>query len=390
MSISRRTLIQSSAASALALPSLASARHQATPQNATPVADAADREARLLAAMEEHGIPGAVVLLDSPETGLWKTALGVADLETGEPMTVDMHMRIASITKTFTSTMILQLVDQGTIAMDDTLAALLPSQAGLPNADAITLRHLLTMQSGLPDYVSMENVLDGDPHATMTDEDVIGLIDGMDARFSPGQQSEYSNTNYILLGMIAREVTGTPWAELVQTGILDEVGLEHTSIPTGPELPDPSPRGYVYDMALLQTGTPSATPAPDALPTDMTLMNPTLPGAAGNMISTVDDLYTWMGVLLEGSLLSPELQADRLDFSDEGVIESPIGGMPYGLGLTQIMGAIGHDGGITGFRSSMLAVPETGETLITLANVIPTRDGQDPAEILMHALLADE
>ncbi len=121
----------------------------------------------------------------------------------------------------------------------------------------------------------------------------------------------------------------------------------------------------------------------------MTRINPYFPGAAGNMISTVDDLATWIRVLLDGSLLSPELQADRLDFSDEGIIGNGENGMAYGLGLTKVQDAIGHDGGITGFRSSMLAVPETGEILITLANVIPTRDGGDPAAVLMNALLGE-
>lgn len=393
MSLSRRTFLTSSTAgaAAVAIPSLAFARQQATPAGATPVVDPADLEARVLAAMEQHGIPGAIVLYDAPETGIWKAALGVANIETGEPMTTDMHMRIASITKTFTSTMILQLVDQGALAMDDTLASLLPSQASLPNADAITLRHLLTMQSGLPDYVSASAVLEEDPSADVTDEDLVALVADMDAEFAPGEDTRYSNTNYILLGMIATEVTGTPWAEIIQASILDEVGLANTLVPTGPELPAPSPRGYAYDLQYVLTGTPSATPMTGATlePTDVTLMNPGTPGAAGNMISTVDDLYTWMGALMDGSLLSPELQADRMDFSDERSMESPIGKQSYGLGLTQAAGAIGHDGGITGFRSSMQFWPDTGTTLITLANVIPTRDSQDPAAILISAVLGE-
>jgi D-alanyl-D-alanine carboxypeptidase len=388
MSISRRTFLTSSTAgavlAAMTLPSLAVAN-----QMETPITDASDREERLLSAMEQHGIPGAIVLLDSPETGLWKTALGVANLETGEPMTVDMHMRIGSITKTFSSTMILQLVDQGALAMDDTLATLLPSYRSLPNADTITLRHLLTMQSGLPDFINMSGVLDADPYATKTDHQMISLIETMNAEFSPGENSKYSNTNYILLGMIAREVTGTPWAELVQTGILDQVGLANTMIPTGPELPHPAPRGYDYGMMELTTGAPSATSAPEREPVDMTLSNPFSSGAAGNMISTVDDLHTWMGVLLDGSLLSPTLQDDRMDFSDEGFIGSPIGGMTYGLGLALKDGAVGHDGGIPGFRSVMGYLPERESTVIIMTNVVPTRDGQDPVPILMEAVLGE-
>lgn len=394
MSLTRRSLIQTAAgsiaASTLPLPAISSARQTPAPKIASPIADTPGREDRILAAMEAHGIPGAIILLDSPETGLWKSALGVADIETGEPMTTDMHMRIGSITKTFTATMILQLVDQDTLAMDDTLAALLPDQADLPNAESITLRHLLAMQSGLPEYVGLEGILDAGPDDTRTDDDIIALIRDMDAEFSPGERSMYSNTNYILLGMIAEAVTGSPWQELIQTGIIDAAGLAETSVPTGTTLPEPSPRGYVYDLDLLIAESPSATPDPQATPTDMTEINPAISGAAGNMISTVDDLQTWMRVLQDGSLLSPELQADRLDFSDEGVIESASGGMSYGLGLFQKNGAIGHDGGINGFRSSMLTWPETETTLIILTNVIPARDGQDPAAIVSNAVLGQD
>lgn len=355
-------------------------------QPASPAA-AAGLEERVLATMEQHGIPGAIVLLDSPETGLWKAALGVANLETGDPMTTDMHVRIGSITKTFTSTMILQMVDQGSLALDDTLAMLLPSQADLPNADTVTLRHLLTMQSGLPDYINMDSVVNADPYQSIPAEELIALIEGMDAEFSPGAQSAYSNTNYVLLGMIAEEATGTPWPELVQANILDEVGLAHTTMPTGPELPAPSPRGYDYGMSELLSGTPTATPDVDAMPTDMTLINTSVLGPAGGMISTLDDLQSWFDVLLNGTLLSPELQEDRLDLSDEGYIESPIGGMTYGLGLTLKDGGIGHDGGIYGFRSIMAFWPETESTLIAMTNVVPTRDGLDPTAILTEAIL---
>jgi D-alanyl-D-alanine carboxypeptidase len=391
MSMSRRTFISSSTAAATA--TAIAARHAgaqgATPSSATPMADAVERENRVLAAMEEHGIPGAIVLYDSPETGRWTAALGVADLEGGEPMTTDMHMRIGSITKTFTATMILQLVDQGALALDDTLASLLPSQSGLPNADAITLRHLLTMQSGIPDYINMEGVLTADPYETVPPEDLVALVADQAAEFAPGEGNRYSNTNYILLGMIAEEVTGTPWPELVQANILDEVGLAHTTIPDGPELPSPSPKGYDYGMMQMVTGEPGATPAPDAEPVDATLINTSVLGPAGNMIGTIADLHAWMRVLLDGSLLSPELQADRMDLSDEGFIESPIGGMTYGLGIAMKDGGIGHDGGITGFRSTMHFWPDTEETVITMTNVVPTADGQDPAPILIGAVLGD-
>src|SRR5690606_12683394 len=166
MSISRRSFISSSTTAAT-VAAVSTRRGNAQDATPSPVAGDPTREERVLAVMEKHNIPGAIVLHESPETGRWTAALGVADLETGKPMTTDTSMRIGSITKAFTATMILQPVDQGALALDDTLATLLPSQSGLPNADAITLRHLLTMQSGIPDYINMEGVLTADPYETV-------------------------------------------------------------------------------------------------------------------------------------------------------------------------------------------------------------------------------
>lgn len=405
MTMSRRTFMTSSAtglvASALAAPTLISANQTASPASATPSTINPDIDDVLLAAMEEHGIPGALVLVDSPETGKWSSALGVADISSGAPMTTDMHMRIGSITKTFTSTMVLQLIDQGALTLSDTLASLDPDLDFLQNADAITIRHLLSMQSGLPDYVQTDPVVEAsvnpDPDRVYTPDELLGYIADVPAEFTPGEDGMYSNTNYLVLSVVAEHLTGTPWRELIQTGILDEVGLADTSLPETPALPDPAPRGYAYALkdALTATsqGTPvlmtpeSATPVATDAPVDVTAISPSLSNAAGSMVSTLDDLYTWMSTLLEGTLLSPDLQADRMDFSDETDIQGAVATMKYGLGISDVNGAIGHDGGIEGFRSSMFSTPETGTTIITLANILPTRDGSDPAAVLMEAAL---
>ncbi|HWV23027.1 MAG TPA: serine hydrolase domain-containing protein [Thermomicrobiales bacterium] len=401
MPVTRRSLITTTAAGIaaypLTLPVIASAK-QSSPASATPVADQSDLESRLNTAMDAHRIPGAIVLIDSPETGTWSAALGAANIETGEPMTTDMYMRIASITKTFTSTMILQLVDQGALTLDDTLASLLPDQADLPNADTITVRHLLTMQSGLPDYVGTNEVLAASMDPAKVDEDytaaeLLEYIKGEPALFGPGEMGMYSNTNYLILGAIADEVTGSSWQELIQTGILDELGLAQTMIPGGPDIPTPSPRGYFYatepatPAASPEAGVISATPVSATAnpgPIDVTRINTSIPASAGAMISTVTDLLTWMTAIRDGALLSPELHEARMSFTDAADLAPD---MKYGLGIVQVNGAIGHDGGIEGFRSSMFYVPDSETTIITLANVIPAEDGSDPAGILMETLV---
>lgn len=396
MPLTRRSLLTTTAAGA-AVSALAHPTLPVRGQRATPQPGSLDLESALLATIEEHDIPGALALVDSPDAGVRMAAVGVANLETGEPMTTDMHLRIGSITKTFTATMILQLVDQGAMALDDTLADLLPGLSDLPNADTTTIRQLLTMQSGLPDYLTTNEALEASlspdvDHAYPPDE-LLGYIADEPAVFAPGEKGMYSNTNYLVLSMVAEHLTGTPWQELIRTGILDEVGLEHTSVPETSTLPDPSPRGYAFPSDLtgpestLAGATPeSAQPiAPDG-PFDLTEINPSIPGPAGSMISTLTDLHTWMSVLREGSLLSPDLQKERLDLAKGIRVQGAVGEMTYGLGITEVDGMIGHGGGLSGFRATMYHAPDTETTIVTMTNVLPARGGSDPAGVLMGTI----
>lgn len=341
----------------------------------------------MLATMEEFGVPGALVLVDSPETGIWQAALGVADLESGAPMTTDMHMRVGSIAKTFTATMVLQLVDDGLITLDDTVAALLPDLP-LQNAEAVTVRHLLAMQSGIEDYVGVPGVwdmlLDADSGQDYALRDMIHLVLDEPLQFEPGSQFMYSNTNYMIAAIIAEHVAGAPYTELIQANILDKVGLAGTSFPTTPDMPEPAPHGYAYP--ILATATPEAnapaTPA-GAGPADVTRINPTVAAASGATVSTLGDLRTWMKVLQEGSLLSEDMHAEQFDTSNAPEHH----GLRYGLGVMDLNGARGHDGGIAGFGSLMLSFPETDTIAIVLVNALPTRSNNDPTfALLEHAL----
>lgn len=387
MSISRRSLISSSTTAAT-VAAVSTRRGNAQDATPSPVAGDPTREERVLAVMEEHNIPGAIVLHESPETGRWTAAFGIADLETGKPMTTDMHMRIGSITKTFTATMILQLVDQGVLSLEDTLAGVYPELADVQNADSMTIRHLLTMQSGLvdPEY---PRAIEGDgstmvPGPSYTPDEILGLVADQPAAFLPGEGGMYSNINYLLLGMVAEHLTGTPWRDMVRTGILDEVGLEQTSLPETSDLPAPSPRGYAYPQRDPREGS-QASPVPPAGPEDVTELNPLISGPSGSMISTLGDLRIWLSHLWEGTLLSPEFQRTRLDFAGATDLQ----GFSYSFGLGAIDGLVGHTGNIDGFSSGMFYQPQRHTSVIALTNVYPASADADAAMLLIEAMLAE-
>lgn len=188
------------------------------------------------------GFPGAIALLSTPGRETWIASFGTSDRATNAPMTADMHTRVGSITKMFTATLVLQLMDAGSLSLDDTLAVRLPSAADLPHAESITLRHLLNMRSGIYNYTE-----DGEAFAKLfastdsvwTHEELIDIARAHDAYFEPGAEFHYSNTNYILLEMIIERVTERPFGELLQERLLTPLGLSGTVLPSSPSMPEP-------------------------------------------------------------------------------------------------------------------------------------------------------
>lgn len=336
----------------------------------------ADPEDSITATMEELSIPGANVLLDRPCGGTstahltWTAALGVSDLRNRTPMSPDLHMRIGSITKTMTATVVLQLIDEGSFTLDDTLATLLPDVPPVPNAEQITVRHLLSMRSGIFDYVDDETFFPqvlADPTRPWTPQEMIALAGKHDPLFAPGGDFAYSNTNFILLGLIIEDRTKQPIAEALTRRLFAPLGMVHTSLPDDETLREPFAHGYISDPRQ-DTGEL----------VDMTVFNATAAWAAGGVVSTVGDLHIWLKALVEGSLLSDELQRERLDFIPvERDPREPSYG--YGLGIVNFDGQIGHDGSILGFNSLAIYHPETGESTIVLANLDPTKDGEEAA-----------
>ncbi|QCB97811.1 class A beta-lactamase-related serine hydrolase [Arthrobacter sp. PAMC25564] len=339
-------------------------------------------------------VPGAVVLLRTPEGGFTST-YGVSNLGGNAPVSLDDHIRIGSITKTWTGTVILQLVQEGRLKLSDPVAIY---RADVPNGANITIEQLLTMRSGLYNYsesYELNLALDTTPQRVWTPEELLAIALPLPVYFAPGQGFHYSNTNTVLLGLIAEKLEGKPLARIIQDRILGPLGLSQTSFPPSDSnvLPSPHPQGYMY-MTNVLTIASSQLPADliarakagTLAPNDYTNSNPSWAWAAGQGISTAGDLATWAEAITGGKLLRPELQKVWLD-SPRPVDPNDAGGALYGLALAKFGQLYGHTGELPGFNSFMGSDPVNKVTLVVWTNLAPSADGRDPAAVIARALI---
>ncbi|MFD9681592.1 serine hydrolase domain-containing protein [Rhodococcus sp. NPDC059969] len=303
------------------------------------------------AAVDSTGIPGAMVGIWGPDGNYVKVA-GVSDTATKAPMETDFYHRIGSVTKTFTVTALLQLVDEGKIGLDDPISKYVD---GVTEGDAISLRQLAGMRSGFVDYTTSEQfVMEylSDPRRAFTSEELVGYVKDLPLQVRPGTTVDYSNTNTILLGMVIEKVSGSKLSEVIDTKIATPLGMEHTSFPTTNAFPNPHAQGYTN-----QTLDESVTAATD--------WNPSWGGAAGAMISSLDDMRIWVPALAKGDLLSDDTQKQRLQTVNLSEGDDSSG---YGLGLFNSGGWIGHNGSLPGYKTVSVYLPEKDTTLVVFIN----------------------
>ncbi|MCK8438223.1 beta-lactamase family protein [Streptomyces sp. D2-8] len=319
---------------------------------------------------EQAGIPGVVVGLWMPGRGSYVRATGVADTVTRMPMTADSYVRIGSETKTFTVTALLELVDEGRIALDDPIATYV---RGVPNGHRITLRQLAGMRSGLFPYTADADFIHdllSDPERYFNPREVLTYGFRHPNTFGPGEDFQYSNSNLVLLGLVIEKVTGRKLADVIHERVLRPAGLRHTLFPQDDEFPEPHPRGYT-DQTL--SGEVE----------DVTNWNPSWAWAAGAMISDLHDLRRWAKVVATGELLSPETQAQRLRMLPTGYP-----GTDYGLGIFETNGWIGHNGSIPGYETVTVYLPAQQATLVVMINTDVQVGGQEPSTLLARAITA--
>ncbi|WP_405520611.1 serine hydrolase domain-containing protein [Streptomyces canus] len=314
-----------------------------------------DAARKAVRAAVKDGVPG-VTLTAKDGGSTWSTTAGVGNLKTKAPRSADDRYRVGSITKTFVSTVLLQLEAEGRLSLDDTVEKWLPGVVDGNGHDGsrITVRQLLNHTSGIFNYTADETfgrtyfLKDGffeHRYDTNTPEQLVAVAMAHQPDFAPGTSWNYSNTNYIVAGMVIQKVTGRSYGEEIRHRIIDPLHLTATSVPgTRVTVPQPSSRAY-SKLARTATG-----------PTyDVTRLNPSLASSAGEMISDSADLDRFYAALLKGRLLPPkQLKEMKTTVAVEGI---PNAG--YGLGLMDRelscgVHVWGHDGGIHG--SSSVAV----------------------------------
>lgn len=316
--------------------------------------------------MREKSIPGVVAGVWIPGQGEWVAAVGEADITTGEPIETGDKVRIASNTKTFVATVVLQLVDEGKLSLEDTLDSYI---TGFTYGDEITIRQLLNMTAGIFNFTEDKDFaaeFTADPLMDFTPRDGLDIALSHPPDFPPGEGWHYSDTNYEILGLIAEEVAGGTIEEEIRRRIIEPLGLADTSFPTTPDMPAGSARGYV----LGEKGDFE----------DYTGTNPAVSWAGGAMISNLYDMRDWSKSLANGDLLSSETQEERLEWVAMPGAERVDG--KYGLGIFSIAGFIGHNGAIFGYNSIALYLPDEEATIVVMANK-STNDSDETMKIFL-------
>ncbi|MEU1549744.1 serine hydrolase domain-containing protein [Nocardia sp. NPDC005745] len=327
---------------------------------------------QILEEFVESGITG-ITLRVRDEHGEWIGSAGVAELGGTAKPPVDGHVRIGSNTKTFTATLVLALVAEGGIDLDTRAADYLPEFDLDPR---ITVRMLLqhnsgvfnftgeyypdgTMVPGIPATTSGKEWVDNRFH-TYRPEELARLALSKPARFEPGTDWSYSNTNYVLARLLIEKVTGHSVAAEMQRLIIGPLGLSGTVVPsTRTEIPEPHAHAYFRyeDDGVEQT-------------VDVTRHNPSWISSGGDMISTTQDLQTFISALMSGKLLPAPLLAEMCNPH-----ATPLPGMGYGLGVFVQDTASGgtvitHNGGAAGHAALMFSTPDGSKTLTAALNYV--------------------
>jgi D-alanyl-D-alanine carboxypeptidase len=282
---------------------------------------------------------GIAVVRDGAD--LTRSTAGYSDVDTKAGFAPRTHVRVASITKTFVAATILQLVAEGKVDLDAPIETYLPGRIrgqGI-DANAITVRQLLRHQSGLPEYFDATTKPPAQP---VTGDQLLDAGLARLMQFSPGSAVKYTNTNYVIAGLLIEKVTGRPAADEITRRIIAPLGLSDTYFPAPADTGLRAPFAHGYEVV-------------DGNRKDATVFNASAAGMAGSLISTSEDTSAFVSALLDGRVVPPAQlreMMDTVDWTDAGE------GFHYGLGLTSIdldcgVKVWGHGGDIEGYHSLM-------------------------------------
>jgi D-alanyl-D-alanine carboxypeptidase len=368
------------AAAALVLVSVAGCTATGSDTRSAEVAEKAGSNSVLqdsLDGLVDAGFPAALGTETDADGTSVSLASGAADLEDRQPAEPDGQVRIASNTKMFTATVVMQLVDEGEISLDESIETYLPGLVAGDGIDGrqISVRQLLQHTSGLPEYIV--DLLDKEGGLTRywSPRDILDLALTHPAVFVPGERWEYSNTNYLVLGLLIERITGSPLANQIDERIVQPLELTDTVLPHGGDrsIPGGHPLGYHPDP---ESG--------DLV--DTTELDPGATWAAGGMLSTPSELNTFMQALFAGKLTSDAALEEML--TTVPAEEDVWPGSGYGLGVQSYplsCGGVawGHGGDILGYETRN-AVNASGHAVTIAVTALPSTviDPTDEAALL--------
>ncbi|MGE7869971.1 serine hydrolase domain-containing protein [Bacillus paramycoides] len=320
------------------------------------------------------GYPG--ILAKTSEGGkTWGYAAGIADLRTKKPMKTDFRFRIGSVTKTFVATVLLQLVGENRLNLDDSIEKWLPGviQGNGYDGKQITIRQVLNHTSGIADYIQSKDFDIMDTKKSYTAEEFVKMGISLPPDFAPGKGWSYSNTGYVLLGILIEKVTGNSYAEEIEDRIIEPLDLSNTFLPGNSSVIPGTKhaRGYVQPDGASELK-------------DVTYSNPG--SSDGEMISTADDLNKFFSYLLGGKLLKEQQLKQMLTTVPTG--REGMDG--YGLGIfeTKLPNGVsiwGHTGGALGFTTLVGGRLGGKHTLVVNWNSLGRADSPSPYKNILLA-----
>jgi CubicO group peptidase (beta-lactamase class C family) len=311
---------------------------------------------KLMSLYHDYGQFNGTVLVAEQGKVIYKKGFGMANMELQIPNQTDSKFRLGSITKQFTAMLILQLVEQGKLKLDVPITTYLPNYPKM-TGDKITLHHLLTHSSGIPNYTSFPNFRKEVSLNPYTPEEFLKVFSSLPLEFNPGDKFSYSNSGYFLLGYIIEKTTGKTYEKCLQENIFKPLKMVNTGYDNHGEILKNRVSGY-------EKNGENYINAP--------YIDMTIPYAAGSMYSTVEDLYLWDQALYTEKLLSSKYK--ELLFSKH--IQTGSGNYGYGWNIYETtvdksnnkLKMIEHGGGINGFNTIISRIPADKNLVVLLNN----------------------
>jgi CubicO group peptidase (beta-lactamase class C family) len=337
--------------------------------SAMPIVFTKNTEAEIDALFSEKypaNSPGATVLIAQDDKIIYRKAFGMANLELNVPMKPENVFQLASITKQFTSVSILMLVEQGKLSLQDPLSKFI---ADYPRGNEITIHHLLNHTSGIKSFTNLPDFR-AKTRLDMTPDEIISSFKNLPLEFNPGEKYEYSNSGYFLLGYIIEKLSGMSYEDFIQKNIFDKLGMKYSYYSNSYKIIPNRANGYQLYEGNFENAE---------------YMSSTIPYASGALMSTVDDMFLWNKAIHSNMLISES--SKKAAFTNYTLANGKNSNYGYGWYVNEIANitTIEHPGGMNGFTTSGIYIPEKNVYSIVLSNL---DDGRGAEHLNIKAVSA--